>query len=242
MEASAGGYYKLRDYSGRYKGTETFPETHKSERVCFIYDETKPAHCTETGGTCSSEPLTLSTRLTRQPQVEVHVDGWTDPKPTGGEMNPKSASGIDRFRLEVHGVDVGMTTLTVRVSLGKRLDFCRYEFRIIIIRRRRMYIYHVLINALIDHIIHINLNTIFYTYVEDSPTKTIYIRYYMETHTHTLFRLSSCANSHFSFQPLCFVGDDKLLLLFIRQDYANERFPPKNKQTNKDFPIPCEIF
>ena len=35
------------------------------------------------------------------------------------------------------------------------------------------------------HTIHINLNTIFYTHVEHSPTKTIYIRYYMETHTHT---------------------------------------------------------
>ena len=33
----------------------------------------------------------------------------------------------------------------------------------------------------------INLNTIFYTHVEHSPTgKTIYIKYYMEsTHTHT---------------------------------------------------------
>ena len=44
------------------------------------------------------------------------------------------------------------------------------------------YIYHVLINALSTHMIHINLNTIFYTHVEHSPTKTIYIRYYMETH------------------------------------------------------------
>ena len=47
-----------------------------------------------------------------------------------------------------------------------------------------MYIYHVLINALSVQVIHINLNTISYTYVEDSPTKTIYIRHYMETHTH----------------------------------------------------------
>ena len=46
-----------------------------------------------------------------------------------------------------------------------------------------MSIYHVLINTLNAHIIHINLNTIFYTYVEDSPTKTIYTRQYMETHT-----------------------------------------------------------
>ena len=33
--------------------------------------------------------------------------------------------------------------------------------------------------------VHINLNTIFYTYIEDNPAKTTYIRHYMETHTHT---------------------------------------------------------
>ena len=32
-----------------------------------------------------------------------------------------------------------------------------------------MYIYHVLINALAAHMIHINLNMIFYTHVEHSP-------------------------------------------------------------------------
>ena len=41
-----------------------------------------------------------------------------------------------------------------------------------------MYIYHALINALITHMIHINLNMIFYTHIEHSPTKTIYIKYY----------------------------------------------------------------
>ena len=46
------------------------------------------------------------------------------------------------------------------------------RFIIIII----MYIYHVLINALSAHMIHINLNMIFYTHVEHSPTKTIYIK------------------------------------------------------------------
>ena len=41
-------------------------------------------------------------------------------------------------------------------------------------------IYHALINALSAHMIHINLNMIFYTHVEHSPrpTKTIYIKYY----------------------------------------------------------------
>ena len=41
-----------------------------------------------------------------------------------------------------------------------------------------MYIYHVLINTLSIHMIHINLNMTFYTQVEHSPTKTIYIKYY----------------------------------------------------------------
>ena len=55
-----------------------------------------------------------------------------------------------------------------------------------------MYIYPALINALSAHMIHINLNMIFYTHVEHSPTKTIYIKYYTKTkqkthykHTHT---------------------------------------------------------
>ena len=48
-----------------------------------------------------------------------------------------------------------------------------------------MYIYHALISALSAHMIHINLNEIFYTHVWHSPTKTICITYYMETHTHS---------------------------------------------------------
>ena len=51
-----------------------------------------------------------------------------------------------------------------------------YVHRIIII----MYIYHALINALSAHMIHINLNMIFYTHVKHSPTKTIYIKYYLK--------------------------------------------------------------
>ena len=43
-----------------------------------------------------------------------------------------------------------------------------------------MYIYHALINALSAHMIHINLNMIFYTHVKHSPTKTIYRKYYLK--------------------------------------------------------------
>ena len=47
------------------------------------------------------------------------------------------------------------------------------------------YNYHALINALSAYAIHINLNTIFNTHAEDSPTKTIYIRHHTHTHPHT---------------------------------------------------------
>ena len=43
----------------------------------------------------------------------------------------------------------------------------------------RMYIYHTLINALSADMIHINLNVIFYTHIKHTPTKTIYIKYYL---------------------------------------------------------------
>ena len=65
-------------------------------------------------------------------------------------------------------------------------DAFKFTLYIIIII---MYIYHALKDALSAHMIHINLNMIFYTHVEHSPTKTIYIKYYtkqktLQTHTH----------------------------------------------------------
>ena len=60
-----------------------------------------------------------------------------------------------------------------------------------------MYIYHALINALSAHMIHINLNMIFYTHVEHSPTKTIYIKYYKtnkQTKTNAELKTTSLTN------------------------------------------------
>ena len=63
-----------------------------------------------------------------------------------------------------------------------------------------MYIYHALINTLSAHMIHINLNTIFYTHIQHSLIKTIYIRYYVETcvrvHTHTLTHTHTNTHTH----------------------------------------------
>ena len=52
-----------------------------------------------------------------------------------------------------------------------------------------MYIYHALINALSAHMIHINLNTIFYTHIVQSHQnnlhKVLYGNAHRHTHTHT---------------------------------------------------------
>ena len=56
---------------------------------------------------------------------------------------------------------------------------------IIIIIIIMVYIYHALINALNAHILHINLNTIFYTEIEDSPNRNnLHKALYAGTHTH----------------------------------------------------------
>ena len=79
-----------------------------------------------------------------------------------------------------------------------------------------MYIYHALINALSAHMIHINLNMIFYTHVEHSSTKPIYIKYYTKqqqqqqqqqqqkstTHTHTHTHTHTRARAHAHIQCL----------------------------------------
>ena len=61
-----------------------------------------------------------------------------------------------------------------------------------------MDIYHVLINALSTHMIHINLNMIFYTHVEHSPIKTIYIKYYLKNKTK-----QKTHYTHWLLQKLC---------------------------------------
>ena len=58
-----------------------------------------------------------------------------------------------------------------------------------------MYIYHALINAPRAHMIHINLN-IFYTHVEHSPAKTIYIKYYTTTKNEQKNALQTRAQTH----------------------------------------------
>ena len=64
-------------------------------------------------------------------------------------------------------VSLYLSVFCFRFPLKCKSDFIVAFALIIII----MYIYHALINALSAHMIHINLNMIFYTHVEHSPTK-----------------------------------------------------------------------
>ena len=63
-----------------------------------------------------------------------------------------------------------------------------------------MSIYHALINAMSAHMIHINLNMIFYTHVEHSPTKTISIKYTKKrttnTYTHKFIHTTNTYTPH----------------------------------------------
>ncbi|KAK7496776.1 hypothetical protein BaRGS_00011985 [Batillaria attramentaria] len=98
MEAFSGGFYDLLDERTSPRGQITYRRVSKEKRVCFTYDESKPVHCSETSAGCQSEPLQLSTRRTRTPQVTVHVEGWVDPIPPGGSEG--TASKISKYRLE----------------------------------------------------------------------------------------------------------------------------------------------
>ena len=60
-----------------------------------------------------------------------------------------------------------------------------------------MYIYPVLINALNAHMIHINLNIIFYTHVEHLPNSFHKVLYgNTHTHTHTYTHARARAHTH----------------------------------------------
>ena len=95
-----------------------------------------------------------------------------------------------------------------------------------------MYIYH----ALSAHMIRINLGMIFYTLVEHSPTKTIYIKYYngktntagpRTTHTH--------AHTHTQTNTRCIVCHIQVRALFSTfKGDVNPSCPPVVKEEEEE--------
>ncbi|KAH3799927.1 hypothetical protein DPMN_153551 [Dreissena polymorpha] len=89
-----------------------------SKSICYKYDTTDPSHCAEQN-TCSTEPLTLSERITRNPHVHVTFTGWTDPFPSGGNQN--HSSGIESFEVYVNEIVPPNGTLSSLV-LSKKVN------------------------------------------------------------------------------------------------------------------------
>ena len=113
MESFSGGFYTPKDERTQVlKHTETFRRVSTKKRVCFLYDSSKPTHCSDHG--CRSEPLRLSTRVTSRPEIGVRVEGWEDPIPRGG--NDSSASHIHYYKLEIHNVLTDTSPLVVEVG------------------------------------------------------------------------------------------------------------------------------
>ncbi|KAK7496750.1 hypothetical protein BaRGS_00011959 [Batillaria attramentaria] len=105
LSADAGGYFTNKSSGAR----SYFPSFVQSKQICFLYDESKPAHCL---GGCSSEPLQLSSRLVRSPEIGLLVNGWADSSPAP-LRHALSASGIKLYKAEVHRVLVGSDSLLV---------------------------------------------------------------------------------------------------------------------------------
>jgi len=69
------------------------------------------------------------------------------------------------------------------IGTGTRNWYFAFSVMLIMITIIIIYIYHALINALSAHMTHINLNMIFYTHVEHSPTKTTHTKHHTERQT-----------------------------------------------------------
>ena len=103
------------------------------------------------------------------------------------ERNLVLSPSLQRLQTQIHWDMIILWCMAIKWTED---EICHQNGSHLIIIIIIMYIYCAFINALSAHMIHINLNLIFYTHVEHSPTKTIYIIYYMEkqtltTHTHT---------------------------------------------------------
>jgi len=101
-EAKGGGYLKAKDL----RNNTTLPaiaytKTVSNRRICYQFDNVPPEHCSVTGS-CSSEPLHLDNRISRDRVHTVRFTGWSDPVPSGGTS--LTASKIESYEIRVNKV------------------------------------------------------------------------------------------------------------------------------------------
>ena len=111
--AYGGGYLKKYDIYTSYYTDVPYQKAMATTTICYRYDDAAPKHCLETN-TCLTDPLTLSTRITTNPNIDVYFEGWFDPVPAGGSQ--VHASSIESYQVTVNEV-AGSVTLQVDTSV-----------------------------------------------------------------------------------------------------------------------------
>ena len=102
MGFQGGGFLKTKDFSHRISSPHVFKRTATKHQVCFTHDNQSPVHCKQQHPSCVTNPLKLDSRLKKEKFVIVQFEGWSDPRPTGGQ--PSQASGLHKYTIEVHEV------------------------------------------------------------------------------------------------------------------------------------------
>jgi len=122
-EVIGGGYVKAKDLRTHTILTAVpYSKTVSNRQVCYRFDNVPPVHCSVTGA-CSTEPMYISSRISRDPIHTVTFTGWSDPVPTGGTL--LTASMIESYEIRVnvvlpskglHQVDYTSNVLSMQVN------------------------------------------------------------------------------------------------------------------------------
>lgn len=100
-EAKGGGYFIAKNIKAGTSTSESFTKVSKTTKLCYRYDDEPPQHCSDKGS-CFSEPLYLSSRITRSRNVNISFKSWLDPYPIGGYSS--HASSIESYTISVSEV------------------------------------------------------------------------------------------------------------------------------------------
>lgn len=100
--------------------TKVYQKTEYSRLICYYRDITAPQHCNETAqySQCNSapDPLTLSSRISRTPNIEVTWQGWIDPA-YDAAGTPVIKSRLDTYQVYVNEMLVSNSVLKVDTSI-----------------------------------------------------------------------------------------------------------------------------
>lgn len=107
----AGGYLESKNILTHTTRNISYDKTEISRTLYYIYDVDPPRHCSRYRK-CNTEPLKLSTRLTRSKKLTVTFDDWVDPNPSSDHTD--LASGIKSYEINIYEVTDSTTADQMR--------------------------------------------------------------------------------------------------------------------------------